>query len=178
VLTQALAYLRVILSSKDPTRCLSLCQKLTDPQRPDYSIAHRWRTVMGQDWDSLPERPTPLVVDRATKQHSIERSLEQRAKANAIATCTHRTRILLNFPAKGRARAPRRQAGSKRGWPTIIEPLKGSDAPGINRPYNKSWLAVNQDASVMAVAQLGWKNSWSNKDRNIAPSGKPSNNII
>jgi len=61
-LTQALKYLRVLLSSKDPAHWLSLCQKLTWPQGLDYSIAPRWRTMMDPDWSSLPDRPSPLAV--------------------------------------------------------------------------------------------------------------------
>ena len=37
-LTRALDYIRILLSSKDPTHWLSLCRKLTEPQGPDYSI--------------------------------------------------------------------------------------------------------------------------------------------
>jgi hypothetical protein len=55
VLTRALDYLRVLLSSKDPAHRLSLCQKLVDPQGPDDSIAPRCRTIMGQDWGSIPD---------------------------------------------------------------------------------------------------------------------------
>jgi hypothetical protein len=48
-LTRALTYLMVLLSSKDPSHWLSFCQKLTEPQAPDYSITPRWRTMMCQD---------------------------------------------------------------------------------------------------------------------------------
>jgi hypothetical protein len=85
--------------------------------------------VLGQDRDSLPDKPSPLAIGKASKHLSTERSLKQRAISHSIATGTHRTRILLNFPAKGRPRAPRRQASSKRRWPTTIKPLRGSDAP-------------------------------------------------
>jgi hypothetical protein len=130
VFTRALGYLRILLSSKDHTQWLSLCQKLAVPYGSDYSIAPRWRTFMGQDWGSLPDIPSPLAVDRATKQLSIESSLAKRAEALAAANNTHRTRILLNFPAKGKVRTPRGQAGAKRVRSTAIEPLRGSDAPG------------------------------------------------
>jgi hypothetical protein len=40
-LTRALDYLTALLSSKDPTQWLSLCQKLTEPHGSDYSIAPR-----------------------------------------------------------------------------------------------------------------------------------------
>ena len=67
-LTQALKYLIVLLSSKDPACWLSLCQKLIWSQGLDYPIAPRWQTMMDPDWGSLPDRPSPLAVERATKQ--------------------------------------------------------------------------------------------------------------
>jgi hypothetical protein len=85
---------------------------------------------MGQDWGSLPDRPTPLAVERANKQLSIESSLAKRDAVLAAANNTHRTRILLIFSAKGKTRTPRGQAGAKRVRSTIIELLRGSDAPG------------------------------------------------
>jgi hypothetical protein len=85
---------------------------------------------MGQGWDSLPDRPSPLAVDTATKQLSIESSLSKRAAALAAAANTNRTRIFLHFPAKGKAKTPRGQTGAKRIRSTTIEPLRGIDAPG------------------------------------------------
>ncbi len=46
-LNRALDYLRILLSSKYHTQWLSLCKKLTEPHGPDYSIAPRWRTLIG-----------------------------------------------------------------------------------------------------------------------------------
>ena len=105
-LTRALDYLRILLSSKDHTHCLSPCQKLIDPHGSKYSIASRCITLMGQDWGSLPNRPSPLAKDNATKQLSIESSLSKRAAALAAISSTHRTRILLNFPAKEKSKIP------------------------------------------------------------------------
>jgi hypothetical protein len=48
-LTQALKYLKVLLSSTDPAYRLSLCQKLTWPQGLDYSIVPRYRIIMDPD---------------------------------------------------------------------------------------------------------------------------------
>jgi len=70
-LTKALDYLRILLSTRDHTQWLSLCMKLPEPHTPDNSIAPRWRTLMGQDWDSLLDRPSPLALDNATKQLSV-----------------------------------------------------------------------------------------------------------
>jgi hypothetical protein len=38
-LTRALAYLRILLSTRDRTQWLSLCKNLTESHGPDYSIA-------------------------------------------------------------------------------------------------------------------------------------------
>jgi len=85
---------------------------------------------MGQDWDSLPDRPSPLEIDNATKQLSIESSLAKRAAALAVANNTIHSRIILHFPNKGKTNTPRGQTGAKRIRSTIVEPLRGSDAPG------------------------------------------------
>ncbi len=72
-LTQALKYLRVLLSSIDTAHWLSLCKMLTRPRGLDYSIAPRWRTMIYPDWGSLPDRTSPFAVDRSTEQLSAER---------------------------------------------------------------------------------------------------------
>jgi len=92
---------------------------------------------MGQDLGSLSDKPSPLAVDIATKQLSIEIYLSKRAAALADANNINRTCILLHFPARGKARTPRRQAGAKRVRSTTIEPLKGSDAPGDKAPIQQ-----------------------------------------
>ena len=135
-LTQALKYLKVLLSSKDPAHWLSLCQKLTWPQGLDYSIAPRWRTMMDPDRGSLPDRPSPLALDRATKQLSIERSLAQRAVIRADANTTH-SAIVLNFPTRGKSGAPRRRATYKRGRPRPSNPSAVAMLPETNLPFNK-----------------------------------------
>jgi hypothetical protein len=130
VLTRALAYLfRILFSSKDPTHWLSLCRKPAQPRGPDYTIAPHWRrTKTGAPSKTNPA--SPLAIDNATKQVSIERSLSQRAAAHANANGANHTRVLLSFPAKGKTWALRHQACTKRGRATTIEPLRGSDAPG------------------------------------------------
>jgi hypothetical protein len=176
-LTRALIYLRVLLFSKEPAHWLSLCQKLTWPQGLDYLIAPYWRALMDPKWGSLLDRPSPLALDRATKQLSIERSLSQHDAAHTDANGTQRTRVFLNFPAKGKSEAPRRRTTSKRGRAITIEFLRVAMPPGTKLPSNKYWLTASRDVSDMAADQHGWKNSRSNGARNIAPSGKPSNNI-
>ena len=58
---------------------------------------------MGSEWGSLIDKPSPLAFDRATKQLSIERSLSHWADAHSNANSTHRTHVVLNFPAKGKS---------------------------------------------------------------------------
>ena len=108
---------------------------------------------MGQDWDFLPDRPSPLAVDMAAKQLSIERSLARRATTHAIATGTRHTRIFLNFPAK--EQGPPRQTCSKCGRPTTIEPLKGSDAPG-DKASIQQILARNEPRRVRHNRRSTW----------------------
>ena len=154
-LTRALVYLRILLSSKDHTQWISLCQKLTEPHGPEYSIAPRWRILMCQDSDSIPDRPSPLAVDNAAKQLSIASSLSERATSLAGGNNTHRSRIVLNIFAKGKARAPRGHASAKRLRPTNIEPLRVAMPLGTKRPSNKYCLATSRDASNITVARLG-----------------------
>jgi hypothetical protein len=154
-LAQALKYLRALLSSTDYAHLMSLCQKLTMPQRLDYSIAPRRRTILNCDWGSLPDRPSPLAVDRATNQLSIERYLAKRAAARANVNTTHNSRIVLNFPARGRSGASRHRATHKRGRVIIIEPLRGSDAPG-DKASIQQVLALSEPRRVRHGRRSSW----------------------
>jgi hypothetical protein len=130
VLTQALTYLRVLLSSTYQAQWSSLRNKLTLPHKQAYSIATRWRTTLNTDWDSLPARPSPLAADKATRQLSIESALSQWAASRATSRDTQHNRIMLNFPSKKKTGTSRGRRSDKRRRPTTIEPLRGSDAPG------------------------------------------------
>jgi hypothetical protein len=52
--------------------------------------------MMDPEWGSLPDRPSPFDVDRATKQLSIEISLSQRAATRVVASGTHRADVMKN----------------------------------------------------------------------------------
>jgi len=86
--------------------------------------------MLDPDWGPLPDRLSPLALDRATKQLSIKRALSQRAVAREDANATQRARMVLNFPTKGKLGAPRRRAPYKRKQATTVEPLRISNAPG------------------------------------------------
>jgi hypothetical protein len=155
VLIQALLYLRILLSSTYQTQWSLLRSKLTLPQRLAYSITPRWRTILNPDWGSLLDRLSPLAMDRATKQLSIENTLSQWAATRATSRDTQHARILLNVPTKEKTGTSHRRKSDKRRRPTTVEPLRGSDAPGDKAAINESWPEASQDASAMDAERRG-----------------------
>ena len=85
---------------------------------------------------SRPYQPSPLSVDRASRQLSIDGTLLHPADPRLQTTPQGGHRITLNFPAKGRAGAVRHKAVPKRKASTTIVPLRGSDAPGNKATIN------------------------------------------
>ena len=109
---------------------------------------------MDPEWGSLPDRPSLLAVDRATKQLSIMRSLSsQRDVTRADASATQLARIVVNFPTKGKPGALRWRTTYKRMRATTIDPSRVAMPPGTKLRPNKSWIEVSRDASNM-VADL------------------------
>ncbi len=107
------------------------------------------------DWGSIPDTPSPLAVDMASKQLSIERALAQRAFTRADASTTHNARIVLNFPTRGKSGAPRRRVTYKRGRATTIETLRGSDAPG-DKASTQQVLARSEPRRVRHGRRSTW----------------------
>ena len=70
-LTRALNYLRVLLSSKDATSWRRLKSMILTLKDNNPSIAPRWRRILDLDWDTLPAKPCPLIVARASRQPTI-----------------------------------------------------------------------------------------------------------
>jgi hypothetical protein len=114
VLTNALQYLRILLSSTDQAQWTSLRRKLALSHRPTYSIAPRWRSILNPDWESLPDRPSPMALDRATKQLSIESALSKWATTRASTREAHHNRIMLNIPTKNKTGTSHRRNSDKR----------------------------------------------------------------
>ena len=129
-LTRALQYLRILLSSTDHAQWSSIRHKLALQKRLAYSVAPRWRAILNPDWDSLLERPSPLALERATKQLSIESALLNWAATRASTRVAHHTRIMLNIPTKKKKGTSHRYNSAKRRRTTTVEPLRGSGAPG------------------------------------------------
>ena len=130
MLIRALQYLRILLYSKDQAEWSSLQGKLAMPHRLAYSIAPRWRSILNPDWGSLQDRPSPLALDKATKQLSIENAFSNWTATRAFIREIQQGRILLNIPARKKTGASHRRVSDKRRRPTTVEPLRGSDAPG------------------------------------------------
>ena len=74
-LTHALKYLRAVLASTSLAHWQNLKKKITLPEWGDDPIAYRWRSILESDWGTLPDKPSPLVVDNASKQLCIRRDL-------------------------------------------------------------------------------------------------------
>jgi hypothetical protein len=68
----------------------------------------------------LPNKPSPLVVNGASKQLSIQRALLRTSRSNARGGPTRAAKITLHIPY--------RRSGHKRNTHTTVEPLRGSDA--------------------------------------------------
>ncbi len=100
------------------------------PHRLAYSIAPRWRSILNPEWGSLLDRPSPLALDKTTKQLSIESALSNWAATRASTRETQHGRILQNIPTRKKKGASHRRDSDKRRRPTTVEPLRGSDAPG------------------------------------------------
>ncbi len=87
---------------------------------------------MEPEWMALPAEPSPLVVARASKQLSVEFAIPRATRTPPISQggLDRYGRITLHFPPKGKTRNNAKNLGYKRKIHTIVEPLKGSDAPG------------------------------------------------
>ena len=67
-------YLRAMLVSKSTALWHILMSKVTKPSGWDYPIAYRLRSILEIDWGTIPDKPSPLVVDAASKELSIQRA--------------------------------------------------------------------------------------------------------
>ncbi len=112
--------------------------------------------MMTPDWGSLPDKPSPLAVDRATKKLSIERALAQRTGTRADANTTHSDCIVLNFLTRGKQGLRIvEQPTHARGRATTIEPLRGSDAPG-DKGSIQQVLAQSEPSRVRHGRRSTW----------------------
>jgi hypothetical protein len=130
-LTQALKYLRTLLSSKNPEDWHRLKTTSSGPESFTLSIAPRWRTIFTTDWHNIPDRPSPLAVSRASRQLTITEAMGNIPPHPARSTRREGTRLVLHFNTK-RPRGPNRKAAFKRQSTPITEPLRDCDAPGEN----------------------------------------------
>jgi hypothetical protein len=106
--------------------------KIFSPCGSDYLIAPRMRIMLASGCGSLPNKSFPLNGDSASKPNYIER---ERALLIPIRSLTQANtsrgpRIVLDFAKKGRASAANHGAAPTRKNGIIVEPLRGSDAPG------------------------------------------------
>jgi hypothetical protein len=96
-LAQSLKYLRALLSSTGWEDWCIKKLKLAGPEGIDPSIAPRWRTIFQSAWITLPDKPTPLTLSRASRQPTIEEALRNVPPAPAQSTTGAGIRIALHF---------------------------------------------------------------------------------
>ena len=74
------------------------------------------------DWGTIPDKPSPLVVDAASKQLFIQRALLHASRSHPQGGPSRATKITLHIPPS--------RPGHKRKIHIAVEPLRGSDVPG------------------------------------------------
>jgi hypothetical protein len=130
-LAHTLKYLRALLSSKSLEEWRRLKPKISGLEALDLSIAPRWRNIFASAWGTLPDRPSPHAISMATRQPTIKEALSNIPPPPAQATFRESSRIVLHFQPR-RGKGSKRNPASKRKPTPIVEPLRGSDAPGGN----------------------------------------------
>ena len=128
-LLAALTYLRALLASKDPVHWEKLNRSIKTTPLWDLTIAPKWRLILKEDWTTLPNTPSPLTLDRATRQHSIKSALI-RHPGDPEGNAAQILQLTLHIPSPRRRKADTRKAGLKRKAFNAREPLRGSDANG------------------------------------------------
>ena len=156
------------LSSTDVANWWRLFNKISTPEVVASRIAPRWRNMMELDWGSLPDKPSPLRVERASRQRSVEGALLHPTRLHQHATTQGGHRIALNFPTKGRAGVATHKAAHKKKSSTTIEPLRGSDANG-NKAAIHRISAGYEPRRIHHNRRSIWKNFWSNGNQKSAP---------
>jgi len=100
----------------------NLKKKITLLAWGDGPIPYRWRSIQESDWGTLPDKPSPLVVDNVSKQLSIRRAFLRASRAHPQGGPGRPARITLHI-------RPNRSGHKWKTHPTV-EPLRGSDALG------------------------------------------------
>jgi len=175
-LLAALAYLLALLASTDPTHCDNLKRSINTIQLWDLPIAPRWRLILNEDWTTIPETPSPLTLDRATRQHSIKSALTRHPRDPTKGKAVPTSKITLHFSSPRRRKVDRRKADLKRKARATTEPLRGSDGNGDNAGINLVLERCTPVASNTTRIPLLWKNSLSDGTQRTAPSKRPKHN--
>ena len=142
-LTQALHYLRVLLSSTyaDSWRRLkSIILTLNDHDLP---IAPRWRRILDPDWGTLPDKPCPLILARVTRQPTIVEAFRHTPPPQPHKTGDTTPRLEMHFRTRGKQWPSKRGPANKRKVPQTIAPLRGSDAPKGSASIQKILVRSN-----------------------------------
>jgi len=131
-LLAALTYQRAPLSSTDPTQWEKLKRGIKTTPLWDLPTAPKWKQILDADWTIIPDTPSPLAMDRATRQQLITSALIRHPRDPIDGHAGHPPKLTLHFSSPRQRRADTRKANLKRKALTTREPLRGSDAKGEN----------------------------------------------
>jgi hypothetical protein len=98
-LRAVLTYLRALFSSTNPDQWDKLKRDIKSTPLWDLPIAQRWRQILEEDWTTIPITPSPLALDRATRQQSITSALTGKPHTPAGGQLATPAKITLHFPS-------------------------------------------------------------------------------
>ena len=111
-LLAALTYLRALLASTYPSHWARLKRSTKTTPLWDLSIAPRWRQILNEEWTSIPHTPSPMTLDRATQQHSLQSALARHPRDLIEGKAVHPPKLTLHFPTPRKRRADRKKQTS------------------------------------------------------------------
>ena len=91
-------YARATLASTSMAHWYILMSNVNKPFGLDDPIAHRWRSILEMDWGTIPDKPSPLVLDAASKQLSNQRALMRATRFHPQGGLARQTKITLHIP--------------------------------------------------------------------------------
>jgi hypothetical protein len=111
----ALTYLfRALSASTDPAHWDKLKRSIKITPLWDLPIAPRWRLILNEDCTTIPDTPSSLALDRATRQHSIKSALTRHPRDTTEKNAVQIPKLTLHFPSPRRRKVDKRRADLKR----------------------------------------------------------------
>ncbi len=121
------------------------------------------RHILNEDWTTIPDTPSALALDRATRQHSIKSVLTLPPRDTAWTNAVLLPKLTLHCPSPRRRKADKRKADLKRKVFITIDPLRGSDASGESASISlvlerctPRRIKYNKDSTYVEESLVQW----------------------